>query len=79
MGNDGVGPLAGTVALINEVVDLPGDALHAHSKDAHLLGDQKVQGARLHWERSKVHLLGIVKAEVHCKVEQRGGVQGEGS
>ena len=63
IGNDGIGPLAATVALINEVVDLPGDALHAH-----LPGDQKVQGARLHGERRKVHLLGIVKTEVHWKV-----------
>ena len=39
IGYDGIGPLAATVALINEVVDLPGDALHAHSKDAHLSGD----------------------------------------
>ena len=67
IGNDGIGPLAATVGLINEVVDLPGD-LHAHSKDAHLPGDQKVQGARLHGERRKVHLLGIVKTEVHWKV-----------
>ena len=68
IGNDGIGPLAATVALINEVVDLSGDALHTHSKDAHLPGDQKVQGARLHGERRKVHLLGIVKTEVHWKV-----------
>ena len=68
IGNDGIGPLAATVALINEVVDLPGDALHAQFKDAHLPGDQKVQGARLHGERRKVHLLGIVKTEVHWKV-----------
>ena len=39
IGYDGIGTLAATVALINEVVDLPGDALHAHSKDAHLPGD----------------------------------------
>ena len=42
--NDGIGPLAAAVALINEVVDLPGDALHANPIDAHLPGDQKVQG-----------------------------------
>ena len=73
IGNDGIGPLAATVALINEVVDLPGDALHAHSK-----GDQKVQGARLHGERRKVHLLGIVKTEVHCKVSRTRGVGSKG-
>ena len=66
IGNDSVGPLA-IVVLINEVVYLQGDALHAHSKDEHLPGDQNVQGARLHQERRKVHLLGIVKTEVHCK------------
>ena len=33
-----------------------------------LPGDQKVQGARLHGERRKVHLLGIVKTEMHWKV-----------
>ena len=71
IGNDGIGTLAATVALINEVVDLPGDALHAHSKD--LPGDQKVQGARLHRERRKVQLLGIVKNEVHCKVGRTRG------
>ena len=65
IGNDGIGPLAATVALINEVVYLPGDTLHAHPKDAHLTGDQKVQRARLHWERRKVLLLGRVKTEVH--------------
>ena len=74
IGNDGIGPLAATVALINEVVNLPGDALHAHSKDAHLPEDQKVQGARLHGERRKVHLLGIVKTEVHCKVCRTRGL-----
>ena len=68
IGYDGIGPLAATVALINEVVDLPGNALHAHSEDAHHPGDQKVEGARLHRERRKVHLLGIIKTEVHCKV-----------
>ena len=78
IGNDGIGPLAAAVALINEVVDLPGDALHAHSKDAHLPGDQKVQGARLHGERRKVHLLGIVKTEVHCKVGRTRGVGSKG-
>ena len=67
-----------TVALINEVVDLPGDALHAHFKDAHLPRDQKVQGARLHGERRKVHLLGIVKTEVHCKVGRTRGVGSKG-
>ena len=72
---DGIGTLAATVALINEVVDLPGDA---HSKDAHLPGDQKVQGARLHGERRKVHLLGIVKTEVHCKVCRTRGVGSKG-
>ena len=70
IGYDGIGPLAATVTLINEVVDLPGDALHAHSKDAHLPGDQKVQGARLHREKRQVHLLAIVKTEVHCKVSR---------
>ena len=74
IGNDGVGTLAATVALINEVVDLLGDALHTSSKDAHLHRDQKVQGARLHRERRKVHLLGIVKTEVHCKVGRTIGV-----
>ena len=71
IGNDGFGPLAATVVLINEVVDLLGDALHANPKDAHLPGDQKVQGARLHWERRKVHLLGKVKTELQL-VEQAG-------
>ena len=70
--------LVATVALINEVVDLPGDALYAHSKDAHLPGDQKAQGARLHRERRKVHLLGIVKTEVHCKVGRTRGVGSKG-
>ena len=78
IGNDGVGPLAATVALINEVVYLLGDALHAHSKDAHPPGDQKVQGARLHRERRKVHLLGIVKTEVHCKVGRTRGMGSKG-
>ena len=50
IGNDGIGPLAATVALIIEVVYLPGDALHAYTNNAHLPGHQKVQGARLHWE-----------------------------
>ena len=53
---------------------LPGDALNAHSKDAHLPGDKKVHGARLHRERRKVHLLGIVQTEVHCKVSRTRGV-----
>ena len=44
IGYDGIGTLAATVALINEVVDLPGDALHAQFKDAHLPGDQKLRG-----------------------------------
>ena len=78
IGYDGIGTCAATVALINEVVDLPGDALHAHSKDAHLPGDQKVQGARLHRERRKVHLLGIVKTDVHCKVCKTRGVGSKG-
>ena len=79
IGYDGIGPLAATaLALINEVVDLQGDALHAHSKDAHLPGDQKVQGARLHRERRKVHLLGIVKTEVHCKVGRTRRVWAKG-
>ena len=69
IGYGGIGPLAATVALINEVVDLPGDALHAH-----FLGTKKYKGRRLHRERRKVHLLGIVKTEVHCKVGRtRGG------
>ena len=78
IGNDSVGPPAVTVALINEVVYLPGNALHAHSKDAHLLWDQKVQGAMLHRERRKVHLLGIVKTEVHCKVGRTRGMGSKG-
>ena len=44
IGNDGVGPLAATVALINEVVYLLGDALHAHSKDGGLLGTKMYKG-----------------------------------
>ena len=78
IGNDGIGPLAATVALINEVVDLLGYALHTNPKDANLPGDQKVQGALLHWERRKVHLLGIVKTEVHCKVSRTRGIGSKG-
>ena len=33
IGNDSIGTLAATVALINEVVDLPGHALHTNAKD----------------------------------------------
>ena len=40
IGNDSVGPLAATVTLSNEVVDLPGDALHAHTS----LGTKKYKG-----------------------------------
>ena len=72
IGYDSIGTFA-TVVLINEVVNLPRDALNAHSKDAHLPGDQKVQGASLHRERRQVHLLGIVKTEVHCKVGRTRG------
>ena len=43
IGNDSIGPLAATVALINEVVDLPGDALHAHSMHT-FLGTKKYKG-----------------------------------
>ena len=50
IGNDGIGPLAATVARINEEVYLPGDALHANTKNAHLPRHQNVQGAWLHWE-----------------------------
>ena len=74
IGNDDIGTLAATVALINEVVDLAGDALHTNAKDAHLPRDQKIQGAKLHRERRKVHLLGIVKTEVHCKVGRTSGL-----
>ena len=73
IGNDGIGTLFATAALFNEVVELPGDALHAYTKNAHLPGHKKVQGARLHGERRKVHLLGIIKTEVHCKVSRTRG------
>ena len=56
------------------VLKVAGDALHTNAKDAHLPRDQKIQGAKLHRERRKVHLLGIVKTEVHCKVGRTSGL-----
>ena len=55
---DRPGPLAAAaVTLINEVVYLAGDSLHANPKDGHLPGHQNVQGARLKMMTQQTHYI----------------------
>ena len=77
-GYDGIGTLAATVALINEVVDLPGGCPPCTLQRCPPSWGPKTKGGQAAWERRKVHLLGIVNTEVHCKVCRTRGVGSKG-
>ena len=59
--HDGIGPLADIHCFIDQVIDLPGDGLTTHPKDAALSWGQKVDGARLERVGRVVYLLSYIE------------------